>query len=84
MRDNSSFPGMKILQFAFEGTNSYYLPHNYIANTVAYVGTHDNETARGWFEERPPRVSASRQPCTPISRPANPWQMHSIAPSPPA
>lgn len=41
---------MKILQFAFEGTNSYYLPHNYIANTVAYVGTHDNETARGWFE----------------------------------
>ena len=28
----------------------YYLPHNYIANTVAYVGTHDNETARGWFE----------------------------------
>ena len=44
------FPGMKILQFAFEGTNSYYLPHNYIANTVAYVGTHDNETARGWFE----------------------------------
>ena len=41
---------MKILQFAFEGTNSYYLPHNYIANTVAYVGTHDNETARGWYE----------------------------------
>ena len=50
MRDNSGFPGMKILQFAFEGTNSYYLPHNYIANTVAYVGTHDNETARGWYE----------------------------------
>ena len=50
MRDNSGFPGMMILQFAFEGTNSYYLPHNYIANTVAYVGTHDNETARGWFE----------------------------------
>ena len=50
MRDNSGFPGMKILQFAFEGTNSYYLPHNYIANTVAYVGTHHNETARGWFE----------------------------------
>ena len=46
----SGYPGMKILQFAFEGTNSYYLPHNYIANTVAYVGTHDNETARGWYE----------------------------------
>lgn len=50
MRDTTGFPGMKILQFAFEGTNSYYLPHNYIANTVAYVGTHDNETARGWYE----------------------------------
>ena len=48
---------MKILQFAFEGTNSYYLPHNYIANTVAYVGTHDNETARGWFE----RTATPRQ-----------------------
>ena len=57
MRDNSGFPGMKILQFAFEGTNSYYLPHNYIANTVAYVGTHDNETARGWFE----RTATPRQ-----------------------
>ena len=50
MRDTTGFPGMKILQFAFEGSNSYYLPHNYIANTVAYVGTHDNETARGWYE----------------------------------
>ena len=50
MRDNSGFPGMKILQFAFEGTNSYYLPHNYIANTVAYVGTHDNETLVSWYQ----------------------------------
>ncbi len=76
---------MKILQFAFEGTNSYYLPHNYIANTVAYVGTHDNETARGWFEGTGlPRVSASRQPCTPISRPANPSPTRSTEPSQPA
>jgi 4-alpha-glucanotransferase len=51
MRNASGFPGMKILQFAFDGSNSYYLPHNYIANTVAYVGTHDNETCRGWFED---------------------------------
>ncbi|WP_321970880.1 4-alpha-glucanotransferase [Paratractidigestivibacter sp.] len=51
MRDGSGFPGMKILQFAFDGgSNSYYLPHNYSRNTIAYVGTHDNETARGWFE----------------------------------
>lgn len=49
MREATGFPGMKILQFGFEGeADSYYLPHHFEANTVAYVGTHDNETARGW------------------------------------
>lgn len=46
----SGFPGMKLLQFAFdsrEGGN--YLPHNYTANSVAYIGTHDNDTALGWL-----------------------------------
>lgn len=58
MRDGTGFPSMKILQFAFDGGgNSYYLPHNYTRNTIAYVGTHDNETARGWFEDTAtPRV----------------------------
>ncbi|WP_444328052.1 4-alpha-glucanotransferase [Paratractidigestivibacter sp.] len=58
MRDGTGFPGMKILQFAFDGGgNSYYLPHNYTRNTIAYVGTHDNETAHGWFEDTAtPRV----------------------------
>lgn len=51
MREETGFPGMKILQFAFDGYNdSYYLPHHYSPNTVAYVGTHDNQTARGWYE----------------------------------
>jgi len=51
MRDATGFPGMKILQFAFDGANeSYYMPHRYVANTVAYVGTHDNQTLRGWWE----------------------------------
>lgn len=51
MRDATGFPGMKILQFAFDGDHdSYYLPHHYDHNTVAYVGTHDNQTARGWYE----------------------------------
>lgn len=51
LRDATGFPGMKILQFAFDGHNdSYYLPHHYAPNTVAYVGTHDNQTARGWYE----------------------------------
>lgn len=85
MRDNSGFPGMKILQFAFEGTNSYYLPHNYIANTVAYVGSTRTTRRRAvGLRERLPRVSASRRPCTPTSRQASPWPMRSTAPSPPA
>lgn len=50
MLRESGFPGMKLLQFAFdsrEGGN--YLPHNYIANSVGYIGTHDNDTALGWL-----------------------------------
>ncbi len=58
---------MKILQFAFEGTNSYYLPHNYIANTVAYVGTHDNETARGWCGNGYPASARAGSPVHPSS-----------------
>jgi 4-alpha-glucanotransferase len=44
-------PGMRILQFAFDGdAKNPYLPHNYEANTVVYTGTHDNDTSRGWWE----------------------------------
>ncbi|MGO4941801.1 4-alpha-glucanotransferase [Ruoffia tabacinasalis] len=52
MRDKTGYPGMKILQFGFNGfEDSIELPHNYIPNTAAYVGTHDNMTARGWYED---------------------------------
>ncbi len=47
----SGFPGMKVLQFAFDPNNeSSYLPHNCAGNTVVYTGTHDNNTVRGWFD----------------------------------
>jgi len=47
------FPGMRVLQFAFEGgAGNRDLPHNYTRNTVVYTGTHDNDTTRGWFESR--------------------------------
>jgi len=50
----SGFPGMKVLEFAFDsrdsGSASDYLPHNYLANSVAYTGTHDNETIVGWLD----------------------------------
>ena len=51
--EDSGFPGMKVLEFAFDsrdtGSASDYLPHNYVENSVAYTGTHDNETLVGWF-----------------------------------
>ena len=42
-------PGMKVLQFAFSGPENPFLPHHYVSNCVAYTGTHDNDTALGWF-----------------------------------
>src|SRR5208337_1182209 len=54
LRDQFQLPGMRILQFAFDGrSDNPYLPHNYIPNTVVYTGTHDNATTRGWFEALP-------------------------------
>ncbi len=54
LRDQFQLPGMKILQFSFS-TDSYdpFLPHNYPVNCVAYTGTHDNDTAVGWYETAP-------------------------------
>lgn len=52
---DSGFPGMKVLEFAFDsrdsGSAADYLPHNYEKNTVVYTGTHDNETIIGWFKD---------------------------------
>lgn len=61
LRDHFKFPGMLILQFAFDageagaqpGVNSY-LPHNHRRNAVVYTGTHDNNTTLGWYQERTP------------------------------
>ncbi|MGA6988307.1 MAG: 4-alpha-glucanotransferase [Terriglobales bacterium] len=54
LRDQFRLPGMRILQFAFDGhADNPYLPHNFVHNTVAYTGTHDNATTRQWYEELP-------------------------------
>lgn len=51
LRDTFDLPGMKILQFAFGGdTADPFLPHNFTQHCAAYTGTHDNDTARGWYE----------------------------------
>lgn len=52
MVEESGFPGMKVLEFAFDSREpSNYLPHNYDKNCVVYTGTHDNQTLRTWYYE---------------------------------
>ena len=59
LRDDCGFPGMRILQFGFGGDASdEFLPHNYVRNTIAYTGTHDNDTARGWWDNAGARERA--------------------------
>ena len=54
LREKYGLMGMKILQFAFESYEHEYLPHNYTsANWVCYTGTHDNDTAVGWYQNAP-------------------------------
>jgi 4-alpha-glucanotransferase len=59
LRKRFGFPGMRILQFAFDkgeagrlGADNRFLPHNHSRNSVVYTGTHDNDTTRGWWEAR--------------------------------
>ena len=49
LRRKAGIPGMRVLQFAFDGSDSSFLPHNYERRTVAYLGTHDNDTTAGWW-----------------------------------
>ena len=51
LRQACGFPGMRVMQFAFGDTSANpYLPHNFEARTVAYTGTHDNDTSLGWWQ----------------------------------
>ena len=55
LRETFEFPGMKILQFAFDSReDNDYLPHTYEKNCVVYTGTHDNDTTLGWYQKCPP------------------------------
>ena len=57
LRDKFELPGMRVFQFGFDGNpGNPHLPHNCVPNTVAYTGTHDNNTTRGWFESLPENV----------------------------
>jgi 4-alpha-glucanotransferase len=62
LRESLGFPGMKVLQFAFDtGPGNAYLPHNYEPTTVVYTGTHDNQTTIGWFRNLPDWIRGNVQ-----------------------
>lgn len=62
LRDKFNLPGMRVLQFAFgDGEDNYFLPHHYVANTVAYTGTHDNDTTLGWWHTAPDYIKTFAQ-----------------------
>jgi 4-alpha-glucanotransferase len=49
---DSGYPGMRVMEFAFDNRDNFnneHLPYNYVNNCVAYIGTHDNDTALGWI-----------------------------------
>jgi 4-alpha-glucanotransferase len=57
LRERFGLPGMRILQFAFDGTvDNPYLPQNHVPNSVVYTGTHDNDTTAGWYVTLPPEA----------------------------
>lgn len=75
--EDSGYPGMKVLQFAFGGDpENSYLPHNYTQNSVVYTGTHDNETIMGWFKSAPKKdVDLSAQYCALTAEEGFHWGM---------
>ena len=72
---DSTFPGMKVLQFAFGGGDNEYLPHNYVKNSVVYPGTHDNTTLTDWWVNAAPAKEKANAaaylhltPCKPTAK----------------
>lgn len=76
LRLRHGFPGMKILQFAFDsGPHNPYLPHNYEPLAVVYTGTHDNDTTLGWYHSLPPAVRACVDKYVPPAGEVMPWPL---------
>jgi 4-alpha-glucanotransferase len=57
LRDDFGFPGMRVLQFGFGGDDDIHRPHFYVQNSIAYTGTHDNDTTVGWFNAEPGKTT---------------------------
>jgi 4-alpha-glucanotransferase len=74
LMSEAGLPGMKVLQFGFEGATEY-LPHNAVPNCVLYPGTHDNDTAWGWFSEQSEPVQDFFRRYLRVPGDAVPWDM---------
>ncbi len=81
LRDRFGLPGMRILQFAFgEGPENEHLPHNHPRRCVVYPGTHDNDTAVGWYRSAPRRVRRHLRRYVGVRRIADPaWTLIRLA-----
>ena len=77
LRRDCGFPGMRVLQFAFgDSASNPYLPHNYQPQTVAYTGTHDNDTSVGWWQQASPdERAAARDYLGPLAESEIHWAM---------
>lgn len=78
---DTGFPGMKVLQFAFDSReDSDYMPHKYMSNCVVYTGTHDNQTTYSWWDEiseidRDVAIRYMNLPCRTKNKNKLTWQM---------
>ena len=80
LRQSSGLPGMAVLQFAFDGDpDNLYLPHNLTPETVVYVGTHDNDVARSWYESSSEEVRDNFRRYCNVSGEDAPWDLLRIA-----
>jgi 4-alpha-glucanotransferase len=86
LRRRFGFPGMRILQFAFDSreagrldAGNRFLPHNHSRNSVVYTGTHDNDTTRGWWETRTPEDRAYLERYCASTEPEIEWRLIRMA-----
>jgi 4-alpha-glucanotransferase len=87
LRERFGFPGMRILQFAFDSgeassldaAENRFLPHNHAADSVVYTGTHDNDTTRGWWESRTPKERGYLESYSPSAEPDIGWRFIRMA-----
>jgi 4-alpha-glucanotransferase len=86
LRERFGFPGMRILQFAFDSReagvlnpDNPFLPHNHAPDSIVYTGTHDNDTTRGWYAERTPQERAYLDGYAPPGEPEVEWRLIRMA-----